>query len=106
MILRRGSKECSRFELPQVKCKREINAPDSAATIDLMEEKLLRDRHFCRRRLIRRAFGIAVSPDAPRQHGSKSPPHLHASLTEGPREWYISPNRPTCRAWRRRHGCS
>jgi hypothetical protein len=48
MILRRGSKACSLLELTHVKCKREIKTLDSAATIELIDEKLLRDLHFCR----------------------------------------------------------
>jgi hypothetical protein len=47
MILRRGSKEFSLLELTHVKCKREIRTLDSAATMELIDEKLFRDLHFC-----------------------------------------------------------
>ena len=48
MILRRGSMACSLLELTHVKCKREIKTLDSAATIALIDEKLLRNLHFCK----------------------------------------------------------
>jgi hypothetical protein len=47
MILRRGSKACPLLELTHVKCKREIKTLDNAATMELKDEKLLRDLHFC-----------------------------------------------------------
>lgn len=47
MTLRRGSRDVSLLELSHVKCKREIKTLDNAATMELIDEKLLRVLHFC-----------------------------------------------------------
>jgi hypothetical protein len=47
MIFRGGSKECL-LEFIHVKCKHEIKTLNSTATIELIDEKLLRYLHFCR----------------------------------------------------------
>src|SRR6266702_1196365 len=52
MTLRRGPRDDSLLELSHVTCKRESKSLDNAATMELIDEKLLRNLHFCRTWLI------------------------------------------------------